>query len=267
MKYWRHFAIGAQETAAQALAVARTGAFHHLDSQSEQARLLRALLVLSLQGATLTDAPGPLGLLKPSLYEDDERNAAGAALARTPMLLSMKNAALPPRDIFTWDGEEASFDFPGGDPPPVSPDVAALPVLAVVALATAAAAAVCYVATIITQANHGIVFEQEKTKRLLQAQSASLDVISQHNIREKQVGKLLPFTPEEKSVLHGLETTQRQIANERHVPLPTPFDGARDFGKALAETTKKVGDAASDGLSSVIPVLALGAAVVLSSKI
>jgi hypothetical protein len=258
--YWRHFTTSPTETAAKALASARNGSFAQLPP-SDRAKQLRALLLLSLQGATLTDAPGPLGDLGPSIYGDnDERNAAGAALARTAIVLAPAGSVVLDQDVLSWDDAPAiTGSIPPVNIPGLPTDVGALPALAVVAIVSVAAAAACYVGTIVTQANHAIAFEQEKTKRLLNAHASSIDVIAKHIDREKLAGKTLAFEPEERTVLHSLEATQREVVAQQHAPLPTPFDGARDFGKALAESTRDIGKSTADALSSVVPIgLGLG---------
>jgi len=261
MPYWRHFTTGTLQTVNAALSSARSGVFGSLPAEQRAAQM-RALLALSLQAATISDTQGPLGLLKPSLYNgDDERNAAGAAIARTAMVLTPPMSVMVNNDVLTWDGAPALLI-----PIPQAPDVSALPALAIVAIACAASAAAAYIATIITETQHGIAFEQEKTKRLLNAHAAGVDTIAKHIEREKQAGKLIPFEPEERTVLHGLEETQREIVKERNVPLPTPFDGARDFGKALADSTSKIGQSTADAISAIAPIAIVGGLVWLASK-
>jgi hypothetical protein len=223
---------------------------------------MRALLVVSLQAATISDTQGPLGLLSASLYGgNDERNAAGAAIARTAMVLTPPMSVTVNYELLTADGHP-----PLTSPIPQIPDVSALPALAIVAIACAASAAAAYIATIIAQEQHGIAFEQEKTKRVLSLQADGIDMFGKHIEREKQAGKLLPFEPEERSILQNLEATQREIAKERNVPLPTPFDGARDFGKALADSTSKIGQSTADAISMIAPIAVVGGLVWLSSK-
>lgn len=261
MPHWRHFTTGTIETVNAALSSARSGVFGLLSTEQRAAQM-RALLALSLQAATISDTQGPLGLLSPSLYGgDDERNAAGAAIARTAMVLTPPVSVMVNSDVLTWDGALAQLI-----PIPQIPEVSALPALAIVAMACAASAAAAYIATIITETQHGIAFEQEKTKRLLNAHAAGVDTIAKHVEREKQAGKTLPFEPEERTVLHGLEATQREIAKERNVPLPTPFDGARDFGKALADSTSKIGQSTADAISMIAPIAVVGGLVWLASK-
>ena len=262
MLYWRHFTTGTTQTVAAALNSARNGTFANLSTEDRAAQI-RALLALSLQAATFTDTPGPLGTLSGTMYGgNDERNAAGAAIARTAMSLAPMNFVALNRDVLSWDGAPA---IPGNIIPKL-PETSALPALAIVAMACAASAAVAYIATIITEGQHGIAFEQEKTKRLLNAHAASVDTIAKHVEREKQAGKLLPFESEERTILHGLEQTQREVAKEKNVPLPTPFDGARDFGKALADTTSKIGQSTADAISMIAPIAIIGGVVWLGTR-
>lgn len=260
MVYWKHFTTGPTQTSIAALNSARNGAFATLSAETRAAHM-RALLALSLQAATFSDAPGPLGVLSPATYGNDgTRNAAGAAIARTAMSLIPTLSGSVSANVLTWDGTPAFF----GDPPPT--DTSALPALAVVAIACAASAAAAYIATIITQAQHGIAFEEEKTKRLLNAHAASVDTIAKHIEREKLMGKLLAFEPEERTVLQSLEDTQREIAKEKNVPLQTPFDGAREFAQAVAETTKKIGQSTADTISSIAPIAVVGGLLWLANK-
>jgi hypothetical protein len=260
--YWRHFTTGTTQTVNAALTSARSGLFGSIPAEDRAAQM-RALLALSLQAATISDTQGPLGLLSPAIYNgDDERNAAGAAIARTAMCLVPPGHGGIGGDILSWDGAPA---IPGTIIPKPT-ETSALPALAIVAIACAASAAAAYIATIVTQAQHGIAFEQEKTKRLLNAHAAGVDTIAKHIEREKQAGKLLPFEPEERTVLHGLEQTQREIAKEKNVPLPTPFDGARDFGKALADATSKIGQSTADTISAIAPIAILGGVAWLAMK-
>lgn len=261
MPYWRHFTTGTTQTVSAALSSARSGTFGLLPAEPRAAQM-RALLALSLQAATISDTQGPLGLLSPSLYGgDDERNAAGAAIARTAMVLTPPMSVVVNYDVLTADGKPALTS-----PVPLFPDVSALPALAIVAIACAASAAAAYIATVIAQEQHGVAFEQEKTKRVLSLQADGIDMFGKHIEREKQAGKLLPFEPEERSILHNLEATQREIAKERNVPLPTPFDGARDFGKALADSTSKIGQSTADAISVVVPIAILGGLVWFANK-
>jgi hypothetical protein len=261
MRYWRHFTTGTIETVNAALSSARSGTFGMLPTEPRAAQM-RALLAVSLQAATITDTQGPLGLLSPSLYGgDDERNAAGAAIARTAMVLMPPMSASMPYDVLTADGKPA---LPM--PVPQWPDVSALPALAIVAMACMASMAAGYIASVIAQANHGIAFEEEKTKRVLGLQAEGIDMFGKHIEREKQAGKLLPFEPEERSILQSIEATQREIAKERNVPFPTPFDGARDFGKALADSTSKIGQSTADAISMIAPIAIVGGLVWLASK-
>lgn len=261
MQYWRHFTTGTLQTVNAALSSARSGTFGMLPAEPRAAQM-RALLALSLQAATITDTQGPLGLLKPSLYNgDDERNAAGAAIARTAMVLTPPMSVGMAYDVLTADGAPALTI-----PIPQAPDVSALPALAIVAMACAASAAAAYIASVIAEAKHGIAFEEEKTKRVLGLQAEGIDMFGKHIEREKQAGKLLPFEPEERSILHNLEATQREIAKERNIPFPTPFDGARDFGKALADSTSKIGQSTADAISAIAPIAIVGGLVWLASK-
>lgn len=262
MHYWKHFTTGTTQTVTAALNSARNGTFATL-STDDRAAQMRVLLLLSLQAATITATPGPLGLLSPALYNgDEERNAAGAVIARTAMVLTPPMSVMVNYDVLSWDGAPAMTGNM-----PQNPDTAlALPALAVVAIACAASAAAAYIATIVTQAQHGIAFEQEKTKRVLGLQADGIDMFGKHIEREKQAGKLLPFEPEERAVLHNLEATQREMAKERHVPLPTPFDGARDFGKALANATSKIGQATADTISAVAPIALVGGLLWLANR-
>jgi len=261
MLYWKHFTTGTTQTVNAALNSARNGTFGSLPA-AERAAQMRALLALSLQAATLSDTPGPLGMLSASTYGgNDERNAAGAAIARTAMVLTPPASVMLNDNVLTWDGAPA---MQGNLPQ--WPDSAALPALAIVAIACAASAAAAYIATIITQAQHAIAFEEEKTKRVLGGTANGIETLGKHIEREKLAGKLLPFDPEERSVLRGLEETQREIVKEKFVPLPTPFDGARDFGKALADTTSKIGQSTADAISAIAPIAIIGGIAWLATK-
>lgn len=262
MFYWKHYTTETLETTTAALESARNGTFATLSTEKRAAQI-RALLALSLQTATITATPGPLGLLSPSLYGgDNERNAAGAAIARTSILLAPSNADVAITSSFkTWNGSPAFMESP------TLPDTSAvLPAIAVVAIACAAAAAAGYIATIITQTQHGIAFEQEKTKRMLNAEATGIDMMGKHVEREKLAGKLLPFDDEERRAFRNIEGIQREIAKEKNVPLPSPFDGASDFAKALADTTKKIGQSTADTISMVAPIAIIGGLVWLGSK-
>lgn len=262
MFYWKHFTTETTETATAALESARNGTFATLSTE-KRASQIRALLALSLQAATTTATPGPLGLLSPSLYNgDNERNAAGAAIARTAILLAPNQpGAAMNFNVRTWNGAPAFISDPG-----LPETSAVLPAIAVVAIACAAAAAAGYIATIITQAQHGIAFEQEKTKRMLNAEATGIDMMGKHIEREKFAGKLLPFDDEERRVFRGLEETQREIVKERNVPLPSPFDGARDFAQAVADTTKKIGQSTADTISAIAPIAAVGGLLWLANR-
>jgi len=254
MAKWIHYTSNPIQTTATALARAGDGTMW-LVMPSERARLMRVLLVVSLQSATISDAPSPLGLLDGKNYGgDDIRNAAGAAVARTAAVITTAspNVMIPPNHDVVSTDDFGPSPLPPTDPSPI--DVSALPAVAVVLLGSAAAAAACYVATVISEHVHAIAFEEEKTKRLLHRHTASVNAIAEHVKREKIAGKILPFDEEEKKVLKSLEDVQREIVKERHQPLPSPFDGAREFGMAIADTTRKVGDATAGTVSWALPV-------------
>lgn len=261
MLYWKHITTGPLEQTVVTLESARNGTFGKLSTEKRAAQI-RVLLALSLQAATITTTPGPLGLLSPALYNgDNERNAAGAAIARTAILLAPKDKPFANiRNVWTFNGDAPFL----GDPE--LPDTSALPAIAIVAIACAAAAAAGYIATIITQAQHGISFEEEKTKRLIAGQATGIDMMGKHIEREKLAGKLLPFDDEERKAFRSIEDTQREVLNDKLKPLPSPFDGAREFAQAVADTTKKIGESTADTISMIAPIALVGGLVWLGSR-
>ncbi|TKC93710.1 hypothetical protein [Polyangium fumosum] len=185
-----------------------------------RARQFRALVVVSLRVAALTTKPVPLGRLGPDLYSTPERNAAGAAIARTLVLLAPQGLR-PVSDIQTDEASPAQGALETGLIP-----------VATVLLVTACALAAAYLATMISQAVHAVNFDDEVTTRLLAVHAQALEILSIHVERERVAGHELPFNEAERAWLIGLEDAQRRLATMRGRPLPSPFHGATQFTRA-----------------------------------
>src|SRR5262245_55219899 len=84
---WTHIENDPMTIGPAALQTARLGAWDALDP-SMRARQIRAFVLMTLQAATLKSEPAQLGVLAARSYPDDEHNAAGAAVARSLLLLA-----------------------------------------------------------------------------------------------------------------------------------------------------------------------------------
>lgn len=247
---WTHHEPEPVITGQAALETARLGRWDSLDPTA-RSRQLRMLAIMSLQVATLRAEPQKLGDLRAASYSDDEHNAAGAAVARTLLLIAPRRPALLAHHISTTAGDPAVV---------VSPKETGAPwvAIAVVAAIAVAGAAAYLVGRSTGETTDRSDFREAKTRQLLSTQATVIEVLAKHAEREKLAGKPLPFTEEEKALLRSLESTQRVISEERREPLPTPFDGA----KSVQETFK----AAASFLDSLLPIALVGGALYLLSR-
>src|SRR5262249_27030131 len=150
-------------------------------------------------------------------FADEERNAIGAAIARTPILLLPDSTVgiTAIKSFVTVEGQPPVGQAPSGE--------TSFPPLAVVAIVALCAAAAAYIAHEISAVVASNNFNNNKTQRMLEAQAGALDVVSKHAEQEKSAGKALPYSDEERKLLEHLETVQRDVAAEKQVPLPSPF--------------------------------------------
>jgi len=249
---WTHMESDPMSTGPAALQTARLGAWEALDPTT-RARHLRAFVVMSLQAATIRNEPQQLGLLSAQSYPDDEHNAAGAAVARTLLLLAPRTPILISRGGLTVDGQ-----------PPIetSDPGAGLGWMAVVLIGCAAAAAGValgwFGSTTTAEKADAANFRDHKTRQLASTQAAAIDVLAKHAERERLAGKPLPFSDEEKRLLGTLEDVQREIVAERKQPLPSPFDGAKHFGDVVQKAT--------GFLEALLPLALIGGGFYLLSR-
>lgn len=229
--FWRHQEREPVRIGALALQTARDNSWSNLEPMM-QTRAMRAFLVMSLQAATLQSEPQTLGALTPQAFPDEERNAMGAALARTIVLLAPDRFDLSLKsDLSTLEG----LPMTGGGDPGVG-----LAPLAIVAIVIAASAAAAFIADRVVNLIASVNFQNRKTERLMNSQSTAIEVIAKHVDREKIAGGLLPFSDEERRLLQELQGVQQEIAAEKQVPLPSPFDGAREFIKTAGEAAGSI---------------------------
>jgi hypothetical protein len=214
---WYHTESQLAAAAHAALDVAKREAWLELDTKT-RTRLFRAFLVVSLQGAPLSIHSVPLGELGPHLYNSQERNAAGSAIARTLVLLAPDRIRTT-SDIVTRESDRVQGSFETG----------ALPVVVIILLVTVCALAAAYVGSLAAEAVNAVNFNDEVTKRMLSTQARAIEILSMHVERERIAGRQFPLDDAELSVLRSLEDTQRVLATAQSRPLPSPFDGATQF--------------------------------------
>ncbi|MEZ4301584.1 MAG: hypothetical protein R3B70_42010 [Polyangiaceae bacterium] len=246
---WTHYESDPEIIGPAALRTAKLDAWDKLDPVL-RARHLRAFTVMSLQAATLRSEPQQLGVLSARSYIDDEHNAAGAAVARTLMLIAPRGPMLIAQNVTTAGGQPPVFGS--------SSDTGVAPVLVALAIVAAVAVvgAVGYViGSHTSETADRQDFREAKTKQLLSTQATAIEVLAKHAEREKIAGKPLPFTDEEKAILRSLEETQRAITTERREPMPAPFDGAKLFAD--------LGAAATGFMESLLPIVLVGGALYL----
>ncbi len=249
---WTHVESNPMKTGPAALETARSGSWDSLDTIT-RTRYLRAFVVMSLQAATTHNEPQILGKLSATSFPDDEHNAAGAAVARTLLLLAPQRPMLLSRSVLTTDGEPAILSQDPGT------GLGWMAIVAIGAACAAAGAALGWFGSSSTaDKSDAADFRAQKTKVLVSTQAAAIDVLAKHAEREKLAGKPLPFTEEEKRLLTTLEDTQRAIAAERRQPLSTPFEGAKSFGEILKGATGV--------LEALLPLAFIGGVLYLVSR-
>lgn len=249
---WSHMETDPMRTGPAVLQTARLGTWEGLDPVT-RTRYLRAFVVMSLQAATIHNEPQVLGTLSAASYTDDEHNAAGAAVARTLLLLAPRKPILISRSMLTSDGEPAILSQDPGT------GLGWLAIVAIGAACAAAGAALGWFGSSTTaEKNDAADFRDHKTKQLVATQAAAIDVLAKHAERERLAGKPLPFTEEEKRLLGTLEDTQRAIVAERRQPLPSPYEGAKSF----ADLAKGV----TGTLEALLPLALVGGAFYLLSR-
>src|SRR5690242_18419231 len=100
---WAHRDRDMDGASYAALATAMRGDWTSLDAKTRM-RQFRAFVLLSLRVATLSPNAVQLGDLRATMYSNQERNAAGAALARTLVVLSPARLR-PVADVQTEEGK------------------------------------------------------------------------------------------------------------------------------------------------------------------
>jgi len=246
---WHHIEPEFLQVGPDAMQTAKTASWSAL-SPEIMVRHLRALMVMSLQAATGSNEPRPLGVLHEGIYPDDDHNAAGSAVARTILLLAPPGPAMVSKSLVTFGGSKGIS---------MEPQTSALPAVAVVIIVVAVSAAAAYIADRTAEVVDSTNFRNNRTQQLLSAQARSIEVLTKHAEREKAAGRPLPFDAEERQLLGMLEKTQQDIAAERRQPLPSPFEGARRFANDLGSSAKGV-------LEALLPLALVGGALYLLSR-
>jgi len=241
---WAHRDRDMDSASYEALTTAMRGNWASLDPKT-RVRQFRAFVLLSLRVATLSPNAVELGDLRADIYSDQERNAAGAVLARTLVLLSPRGMRAV-ADMQTEEGKPPTGKGVSETGEPIS-------ALIVVILALASVAAVWLGAQAAVRVN----FDDEATKRLLQTQAKAIEILTLHVERERAVGRQLPFDEEERTFLVKLEDQQKDLATLQSRPLPSPFEGAATF-------TREAGNAA--GSLATLALVLVGAYFFLKSE-
>jgi hypothetical protein len=235
MSFWRHYESEPLIVGPAALETAKAQTWEQVGPLTA-ARYLRALCVLSLQAATLSTEPkGYLGDLRAEQYADDERNAIGSAVARTLIFLPPVANYTPTHDVDTYWGIPVGLPDPGED----QGEAGALPAIAVVAIVTVCAAAAVAISENIAQVVDSTNFRNNQTQKLLAFHGKAVEIVANHSEKEKALSKVIPYSPEERSVLERLEQAQREVAKEQHIKLPGPFQGAKEFVQASSDAIVK----------------------------
>jgi hypothetical protein len=252
--YWHHIEPDPANIGPQALYVAKVGAWDSLPDSATKARFLRAFVIMSLQAATLRPepTPQPLGYFSPSLYADDEHNAAGSAVARTLVLLAPPGTGITSSVQTTAGGPPLIAGAPGAG-------LAPLAIVAIVAICAAAATIIGVKAADVVDSTN---FRNNKTQQLVSTQAKALEVLQKHAEREKLAGKPLDFTDDERDLLGLLENTQRQIVEEKHQPLPPPWEGSKTL-EALGNAGRGLLSGLGSSLGALLPFIAIGGALYL----
>lgn len=249
---WTHVESDPMKIGPAALETARLGSWDSLDAVT-RTRHLRAFVVMSLQAATTHNEPQILGKLSAASFPDDDHNAAGAAVARTLLLLAPRRPMLLSQSMLTTDGAPAILSQDPGT------GLGWMAIVAIGAACAAAGAALGWFGSSSTaDKSDAADFREQKTKVLVSTQAAAIDVLAKHAEREKLAGKPLPFTEEERRLLSSLEDTQRAIAAERRQPLASPFEGAKSFTEILKGAT--------GFLEALLPLAIAGGALYLVSR-
>jgi hypothetical protein len=224
---WFHRDGDLDGTSYAALVTAMRGDWTKLD-QKTRMRQFRAFVLLSLRIAPLSPEAVELGDLRPELYSNDERNAAGSAIARTLVLLA-------PSGLRAISDAQTDEGKPAGSRGVT--DTGELVTVIIVAMAALSALAAVYLAA---EADVRINFDDEVTQRLLSSQAKAIEVLTLHIERERVVGHELPFDDAERGFLMRLQEDQARLATLQGRPRPNPLEGARTFVQQTASSLTTV---------------------------
>jgi hypothetical protein len=140
-----------------------------------------------------------------------------------------------------------------------SPDVGALPAVAVVAVVLIGSAAVAYCAHQAAVVVDRELAREADLQQLARVHTTSLQLVRDHVEREGAAGSTLPLDAATVAVLQGLQQTQATIAEKTEEPLPPLGGAAQSLGRAAEKAAPSAGK--WFGLSAGV-LAAVGAALV-----
>lgn len=280
---WNHSTVDPNASTIEALDTAANKRWDGLTS-SDSVRALRTITLMTLLEARMSNAPllrdedgSPiLGAYDAQSYASAWHLFAASTLLRTLPLL------VPDHPSGLIGAKSATVITKDGDPPSVLRNTfetaaIAIPIAVYVVgscLASLAAVAIAWIGGEVVDRQ---LEREETTKRMQQSSGTALELMNQHMQREKEAGKPLLFTDQEKDAIEALLSVQKQVAKEKRVPLPVPFEGAvesvgsaiKSVGEGVGKATEsvgegvgKVGEGVGEATSWLLPALVVGGAAV-----
>lgn len=188
--------------------------------------LAHAYARASLLGA-VSEREG-MWLLNPAVPEnarESERGLAALVMQRTTDALAsgdpLFRAWRCPRAVVTEAGRPL--------------EVAALPALALVAVAVAGAAALAYVANQAAQVVDNFMARKQTLAQIVQADAQVTELVTGHVDRERKEGKALPLDAATKAALGELSRRQEALRKQTTPPIKSGIEGAGSgFGLGAA---------------------------------
>ncbi len=274
---WNHSTADPEGSTLEALDVATGKQWDGLASQ-DSIRALRTLTLLTLLEARLSndqmlrddDGSPILGAYDAEKYPTPWHLFAASTMLRTLPLL------VPDHPSGLIGAQSATIITKDGDPPAVlrNPfETAAIPIAVYVVGTCVASLAAVAIAWIGGEVVDRQLERDETTRRMQQSSGNVLELMNQHMEREKDAGKPLLFTDAEKDALEALLSVQKEVANQKRIPLPVPFEGAvesvgsaiKSVGEGVGKATEsvgegvgKVGAGVGEASSWLLPALVVG---------
>lgn len=274
---WNHSTTDPKSASYEALDAANGGRWDELPPM-HGIQALRTLTLMTLFQARMSNKPllkdedgSPIvGAYDAEGFESDWHLFAASTMLRTLPLL------VPDHPSGLIGAQSATVITKDGDPPAVlrNPfETAAIPIAVYVVGSCVASLAAVAIAWIGGEVIDRELERSSTTQRMQQTSGQVLELMNQHMEREKEAGKPLLFTDAEKDALEALLSVQKEVANQKRIPLPVPFEGAvesvgsaiKSVGEGVGKATEsvgegvgKVGAGVGEASSWLLPALVVG---------